>query len=115
MDKIDDKNISVSIDNSKTNAFSGKKLEKGTQIITEDGNPATITKVGTDDITLEIKNQSNPFSGKKLAVGLEGMIQDKKVKIVKIDKDMVTVNVQGKSHPLAGKTLVFDITLKDIK
>lgn len=114
MDKVDDKNISVSIDNSKTNMFSGKKLEKGTELITEDGNPATITKVDKDTVTLEIKNTTNPFSGKKLAVGLEGMYQEKKVKITKIDKEKITVNVQGKSHPLAGKTLVFEITLKEI-
>lgn len=39
-----------------------------------------------------------------------------KIKITKLEKDMVTLAIQSKNtHALAGKTLVFEITLKEIK
>lgn len=116
VDAIDEKNVSLSIDNA-NNPFSGKKLVKGTTITFEDGNTGTITAVGKDDITLSIKNTANPFAGKKLEVGLEGMYQEtQKVKITKIEGDTVTISIQSKNaNKLAGQTLVFDITLKDIK
>jgi FKBP-type peptidyl-prolyl cis-trans isomerase 2 len=90
---------------------------KGTKITFEEGNVGTITNVGKDDITLEIKNNVNPFAGKKLAVGLEGIYQGvQKVKITKIEKDSVTITLQSKNrNALAGKTLMFEITLKEIK
>lgn len=116
VDAIDDKNVSLSIDNS-NNPFSGKKIAVGTKITFDDGNIGTITKVGATDITLSIKNNSNPFVGKKLAVGLEGIYKDsQKVKITKIEKDMVTISIETKNtHALAGKTLEFELTLKEIK
>lgn len=116
VDSIDDKNVNLSIDNSK-NPFSGKKIVVGTKIEFEDGNVGTITKVGQDDITLSVKNNSNPFAGKKLEVGLEGVYKEaQKVKITKIEGDMVTISIKTKNtHALAGKTLVFELTLKEIK
>lgn len=113
---IDDKNVHLTIDNS-ANPFHGKKIAVGTKINFEDGNVGTITKVSKDEVTLNVKNNANPFAGKKLEVGLEGdYMGAQRVKITKIEDKMVTVALKTKNtHSLANKTLVFELTLKEIK
>lgn len=112
---IDDKNVSVEVDNA-NNPFKGKKIAVGTTV-TFEGNPAKITAVDDKNLTLLVTNKTNPFAGKTLEAGLEGMYGDsQKVKIVKLDGDNVTVSVSVKNtHPMAGKTLVFDLEVKEIK
>ncbi len=116
VEAIDEKNVSLNIDNS-SSPFHGKKIIKGTTVKFEDGNMATITAVTASGVTLNVQNTSNPFAGKKLEVGTTGTYRDtQRVTITKVDGSNITLAIETRNtHPLADKTLIFDLELKEIK
>jgi FKBP-type peptidyl-prolyl cis-trans isomerase 2 len=108
--KVDNGTVTLSIDN-RQNPFYGKKLAVG---LTGDfeGNKVKITALDSKNVTVQVDNRNNPFYGKKLAVGLSAKWNGEVYTVKKIDQDTVTLEHAG---ALVGKTLIFDVTLKEIK
>lgn len=71
-----------------------------------------ITGIEGGNVTVEVKNASNPFKGKKLETGTSAMIGGELHTVKKVEGDVVVLT---KGHELAGKTLEYEVMLREIK
>ncbi len=83
----------------------GRSVPKVGETVTAGEVTALVEKSEKGELTLVIRNTSNPFYGKKLAVGLEGTFEGNAVKITKLDDKNVTVRVDNRQNPFYGKKL----------
>ncbi len=71
-----------------------------------------ITGIEGGNVTVEVRNASNPFKGKKLEPGVSAMIGGELHTVKKVEGDAV---VLAKGHELAGKTLEYEVWLREVK
>lgn len=99
--------------NNTANPFLGKELAVGLTSKLENGADVKILSFSGDTVEVESANIENPFLGKQLVPGMTGKLQgDQTIKILSIGTGTVDVEIMG---PMVGKTLVFTVTVREIK
>lgn len=81
----------------------GKTIKVGEYLSGATDTKVRVTKIDGDNITVEMQNTSQPFYGKKLAVGLKAEKEDALFTIKAISGTGVTVEVVNKSSPFYEK------------
>lgn len=83
----------------------GKLPKVGDMLQSAQGFAAKVTAIDDTNISVEIDNSTNPFHGKKIAVGTVITFDGNPAKITAVDKENVTLLVTNKMNPFTGKTL----------